>query len=150
MNYYLLLFLLIVLIGWKYNIREGFQREFCPDCNNNGWSGKDYCQRCINCGWSVGWDDYGQCIPGSLSNPITNNNTKHWYYGGKKIWSTIHHRNFQRPRKEVPVIISSPHLQQISSWERTHYNRTRYGYGSPRYGLRFGYGWDNLRNQQLT
>ena len=140
MNYLLLLLPLIILL-FTYNHKENFQPDFCPDCNNNGWTRKKQCQQCFNCGWSIGWDGFGQCIPGSLKKPLINNDTKYWYYGGNKIWSATLTNHTQ------PKYISYHHTPLLNT---THLNRSRYGYGSPRYGHRFGYGWNSPIYQQLT
>ena len=126
----------------------------CPDCNFSGWRRKDYCQSCRNCGWSVGHDGFGQCIPGYKNGPVTNLNTKDWYYGGKHIW-----RNASNPRRPHPATGSSatrhpatvpysPRLQYIPFWAMTHKNRMKNDYGNLRYGRRFGYGWDPRYEEQ--
>ena len=130
-----------------------YDNAVCPDCNYSGWRRKDYCQSCLNCGWSVGFDGFGQCVPGYKNGPVTNLNTKEWYYGGKHIWqNSSHPRHAVNPTNETQSAsvgrTYSPRLDYIPFWRLSHKNRMRNDYGDLRYGRRFGYGWDPRYEEQ--
>lgn len=123
--------------------KETFYNDTCTDCNYSGWRRKDLCGSCKNCGWSVGYDGFGQCMPGYIDGPVTNLNTQEWYYGNKLIWTIPNPRLTAPISREINFYSPSiPRRSHIPYRDMTHQNRMRNDYGYYRYGKRFGYGWD--------
>jgi len=140
---FIILFFILGIVGVSSLVTastgytENFYNDSCTDCNHSGWRRKDLCASCKNCGWSVGYDGFGQCIPGYLHGPVTNLNTQKWYYRGKLIWKVPNPRLTASIPRET-----TPHLSHIPRWNTAYQNRMRNDYGNYRHGKRFGYGLD--------
>ena len=152
--YFVIILLLILLLKSRLNTSlnnrdEEFYQGMCFNCNQNGWQNKDECFLCPNCGWSVGFDGFGQCIPGNVRGPFQMFNTRDWYYNKKKIWTRadlreLDYRNQVNPRV---VLNSIPRIKLITPRNMDYKYRNRMAYGK-RLGRRFGYGEQGVFGRQ--